>query len=206
VERRAADYLQAAAITAPLLGAGTQETSASETYDAACGELTVLLRSADGGRLWNYPLTVTNGSESYHLRLQPAGPDTWATDYFTSFKLASSIQEKYVKTRSVAGWRCLLGCVHWSRVRALGITAPVTATLIFTDTTRLCPSPGNNQQLALKAQSVRWANYSALLYYKRINETLTGFRGVRDKSFHRPERSFSSTLRSERIPLVFVHG
>ena len=64
MEKRAADYLQAAAITAPLLGAGTQKTSAWETYDAACGELTVLLRSADGGRLWNHPLTVTNGSET----------------------------------------------------------------------------------------------------------------------------------------------
>ena len=98
VEKRAADYLQAAAMTAPLLGPGTQETSAWETYDTAAAELTVLLRSADGGRLWNHPLTVTNGSETYHLRLQPAGPDTWAPDYFTSFELASSIQEKYVKT------------------------------------------------------------------------------------------------------------
>ena len=35
LEKRAADYLQVAAITAPLLGPGTQETSAWETYDAA---------------------------------------------------------------------------------------------------------------------------------------------------------------------------
>ena len=72
VEKRAADYLQAAAITAPLLGTGTQPTPERETYNTAAAELTVLLRSADGGRWWNHPLTVTNGSETYHLHFQPA--------------------------------------------------------------------------------------------------------------------------------------
>src|SRR5215510_9519329 len=52
VERRAADYLQAAAMTAPLLGTGIG-TPACETYNAACGELTVLLRYSKGGRLWD---------------------------------------------------------------------------------------------------------------------------------------------------------
>ena len=70
VEKRAADYLQAAAMTAPLLGTGIG-TPACETYNAACGELTVLLRSSEGGRLWNQPLTL-NGGETYHLRLEPA--------------------------------------------------------------------------------------------------------------------------------------
>src|SRR5512133_182120 len=55
VEQRAADYLQAAAMTAPLLGTG--ETPAVSTYNAACGELTVLLHSSERGRLWNHPLT-----------------------------------------------------------------------------------------------------------------------------------------------------
>ena len=50
VEKRTGDYLQAAAITAPLLGTGIG-TPACETYNAACGELTVLLRSGEGGRL-----------------------------------------------------------------------------------------------------------------------------------------------------------
>src|SRR5947209_19500958 len=59
VEKRAADYLQAAAMTAPLLGTGVQETPACDTYNAACGELTVLLRSGEGGRLWNNSLTLT---------------------------------------------------------------------------------------------------------------------------------------------------
>src|SRR4029453_7353962 len=55
VEKRAADYLQAAAMTAPLLGTGIG-TPVCETYNAACGEVAVLLRSSEGGRLWNQPL------------------------------------------------------------------------------------------------------------------------------------------------------
>src|SRR5215471_13745799 len=77
VEKRAADYLQAAAVTAPLLGTGIG-TPACETYNEACGELTVLLRSGDAGRLWNQPLTLTGTNGTYHLRLEPAGNAVWA--------------------------------------------------------------------------------------------------------------------------------
>src|SRR5215467_9271068 len=71
VEKRAADYLQAAGITGPLLGTGTQPTPERETYNTAAAELTVLLRSADGGRLWNHPLAVTDSNETYRLHFQP---------------------------------------------------------------------------------------------------------------------------------------
>src|ERR1043166_5145084 len=66
VEKRAADYLQAAAMTAPLLGNGIG-TPACETYNAACGEVTVLLRNSAGGQLWNHPLTLAGNSSTYHL-------------------------------------------------------------------------------------------------------------------------------------------
>src|SRR5436190_11556918 len=85
VEKRAADYLQAAAMTAPLLGNGTQQTPALDTYNAACGELTVLLRSSEGGRLWNHSLTLTGNNSAYHLRLEPAANVVWAPNYFTTF-------------------------------------------------------------------------------------------------------------------------
>ena len=69
VEKRAADYLQAAAMTAPLLGTGAQQTPAVDTYNAACGELTVLLRNSEGGRLWNHPLNITGNNTTYHLQI-----------------------------------------------------------------------------------------------------------------------------------------
>src|SRR6266705_2223684 len=71
VEKRAADYLQAAAVTAPLLSGGIG-TPACETYNAACGELTVLLRASEGGQLWNQPMTFAANSTTYHLRFEPA--------------------------------------------------------------------------------------------------------------------------------------
>src|SRR5881296_1888851 len=85
VERRAADYLQAAAMTAPLLGTGVQETPARDTYNAACGELAVLLRTSEGGQLWNHPLTLAGNGSTYHLRLEPAANAVWAPNYFTTF-------------------------------------------------------------------------------------------------------------------------
>src|SRR6476661_1909648 len=85
VEKRAADYLQAAATTAPLLGTGIG-TPACETYNAACGELAVLLRSSEGGQLWNQPLTLTGTHGTYHLRLEPASNAVWAPNYFTTFE------------------------------------------------------------------------------------------------------------------------
>src|SRR6266508_5464267 len=96
VEKRAADYLQAAAMTAPLLGTGIG-TPACETYNAACGELTVLLRSSEGGQLWNQPMTFAANDQPYHLRFQPASNAVWSPDYFTSFVPSAEIKEKLIK-------------------------------------------------------------------------------------------------------------
>src|SRR5258707_12755014 len=61
VENRAADYLQGAAITAPLLGTRIG-APACETYNAAWGELTDLLRSSEGGQLRHHPVTLRPNS------------------------------------------------------------------------------------------------------------------------------------------------
>src|SRR4029077_9842105 len=86
VKNPAADFLQAAAMSGPLLGTGAQETPALDTYNAACGELTVLLHSSEGGRLWNRPLTLAASDKTYHLRLEPTGTAVWAPNYFTTFE------------------------------------------------------------------------------------------------------------------------
>lgn len=96
-EQRAALYLQAAAMTAPMLGSGNQPTLARETYNEASAELTVLLRSDPTGKLWNHPLALTNGSAAYHLRLEPARYAVWNPSYFTSFLLPSQIKEQLIK-------------------------------------------------------------------------------------------------------------
>ena len=88
-------------MTAPLLGTGAQETPARDTYNAACGELTVLLRSSEGGRLWNHPLTLTASNKNYHLWLEPASSAVWAPDYFTNFESADQIKEKLIRKENI---------------------------------------------------------------------------------------------------------
>src|SRR5258705_3189478 len=100
VGKRAADYLQAAAMTAPLLGTGIG-TPVCETYNAACGELAVLLRNSEGGQLWNHPLTLAANSSTYHLRLEPAANAVWAPDYFTSLELEQQVKEKLIRKKII---------------------------------------------------------------------------------------------------------
>lgn len=220
IEQRAADYLQAAAISARDLGTGAQETPALKTYNAASAELTILLRSAEGGQLWNHPLTLTNGSETYHLHFQPAAYGVWASDYFTSFELASSIEQKkgnYVKTPvevegvggALVGARRVPG-QEFAPPR--GISAPVTATLGFHghDVTLALRRPAKQPTARVEgAMRPLAANYSApLLYYKHINETLTGLMGAFAIShFSGPTGLyFLQPYDPDRIPVVFVHG
>src|SRR5438045_4812461 len=100
VANRAADYLQAAAMTAPLLGTGIG-TPACETYNAACGELTVLLRSSEGGQLWNQPMTFAANSTAYHLRFEPATNAVWAPNYFTTFVGADQIKDRLIRKENI---------------------------------------------------------------------------------------------------------
>ena len=218
VEKRAADYLQAAAMTAPLLGNGVQETPARDTYNAACGELTVLLRSGEG-RLWNNSVNVAANDQSYHLRLQSAAPGVWAPDYFTSFELPGTIKEKLIKKENIqqgvggalVGVRSVTPRENFAPFH--GITAPVTATLDFKgkDATLALRRPAK-QQTAIVEGKIRplAADYSAAIsYYQPPGNILllglmAGFRSSRylDKT----GLYFLQPYDPDRIPLVLVHG
>src|ERR1700747_365929 len=136
IEKRADDYLRAAAVTAPLRGNGVG-TPACETYNSACGELTVLLRSSEGGRLWNQPQTLAGNNTTYHLRLEPAGSAVWAPNYFTTFEHPDQIKEKLIRKQNIqdgvggalVGVRIVNPPEKFAPPR--GIAAAVTATLDF---------------------------------------------------------------------------
>jgi hypothetical protein len=112
-----------------------------------------------------HPLTVTNGSATYHLRLQPASYGIWSPDYFTTFKLTSSMKNLgRIKTVTEVGGvgGALVGVRRVTPPEDFapkrGISAPVTATLDFHGVTllwRFAVQQGN-RQLALKAQSGHW--------------------------------------------------
>ena len=219
IEKRAADYLQAAAITAPLLGTGTQPTPALNTYNAACGELTVLLRNSEGGRLWNHPLTLTGNNQTYHLRLEPASNAVWAPSYFTTFELESQVKERLIRKENIqqgvggalVGVRTLNPREHFAPGR--GIAAPVTATLDFhsKDATLALRRPAK-QPTANVEGKVRPldANFSAPISYYQPpgNLMLVGLVGGFEAT-HYPAGIglyFLQPYDPDRIPLVFVHG
>lgn len=218
-ETRAADYLQAAATTVPLLGSGAQETPAVNTYNAACGELTVLLRSSEGGRLWNHPLTLTGNNSTYHLRLEPASNAVWAPNYFTSFVPEQEIKEKLIRKENMhqgvggalVGVRLVNPPEKFAPRR--GITAPVTATLDFhaKDATLALRRPAKQLTVNVEGKTRPLAaNFSApLSYYPPPGNLLVmGFLGgLKNSNYPAPTGLyFLQPYDPERIPLVFVHG
>src|SRR4249919_1019670 len=217
VEKRAADYLQAAAITAPLLGTGIG-TPACETYNAACGELSVLLRSSEGGRLWNHPLTL-NGSKTYHLRLEPASNGVWAPNYFTTFESPDQIKEKLIRKEniqegvggSLVGVRIVNPAEKFAPAK--GITAPVTATLDFhsADATLALRRPAKQPMASVEGKTRPLAaNFSAPISYYQPpgNLLLIGLMaGLRSNRYmDKTGLYFLQPYDPDRIPLVLVHG
>jgi pimeloyl-ACP methyl ester carboxylesterase len=219
IEKRAADYLHAAAMTAPLLGTGAQGTPAVDTYNAACSELTLLLRNSEGGRLWNRPLTLNNGSATYRLRLAPAGPGIWAPNYFTAFESPDQIKEKLIRKANIqegvggalVGVRIVNPPDKFAPRR--GITAPVTATLDFhgTDSTLALRRPAKQPTASVEGK-IRplAANFSApISYYKPpSNLALVGLVGGFEARNYPGKIGlyFLQPYDRDRIPLIFVHG
>src|SRR5881275_2665220 len=219
VEKRAADYLQAAAMTAPLLGSGAQETPACDTYNAACGELTTLLRSSEGGRLWNHPLTLTADNKTYHLRLEPAGNAVWPPNYFTAFVGADQIKEKLIRKENIhegvggtlVGVRRVNPPEKFAPPR--GITAAVTATLDFhaKDATLALRRPAKQPSATVEGKTRPLAaNFSAPLSYypPPANLMFAGLLGgFKATNYPAPTGLyFLQPYDPDRIPLVFVHG
>jgi pimeloyl-ACP methyl ester carboxylesterase len=219
VEQRAADYLQAAAMTAPLMGTGAQETPARDTYNTACAELTVLLRSSEGGRLWNHPLTLTGNNKSYHLRLEPAGNAVWAPNYFTTFEDADQVKEKLIRKENIQ--QGVGGALVGVRIvnppekfaPAKGITAAVTATLDFhsTDATLALRRPAKQPTATVEGKNRPLAaDFSAPISYYQppSNLLLVGLMGaLRAASYtNKTGLYFLQPYDPDRIPVVFVHG
>src|SRR5947208_10122555 len=219
VETRAADYLRAASITATLLGSGSQETPAVNTYNSACGELTVLLRSSGGGQLCNHPLTLTGNNSTYHLRLEPASHAVWTPNYFTSFELEQQIKEKLIKKENIhkgvggalVGVRKVNPPEKFAPPR--GITAAVTATLDFhgKDATLALRRPAKQPTATVEGKTRPLAaNFSAPMSYYQPpgNLMFVGLLGGFNATKYPAPTGlyFMQPYDPDRIPLVFVHG
>jgi pimeloyl-ACP methyl ester carboxylesterase len=220
VETRAANYLQAAAVTVPLLGIGAPPTPAVNTYNAAAAELTLLLRSAEAGRLWDRHLTLGDKNTTYHLRLEPGRyPSTWSPDFFTSFEAPDTIKRALIKkdvTQDGIGG-ALVGIRSFTPreqfAPAKGMTAAVTATLDFhgSDAVLALRQPSSDPVARVEGKTRPLAaDFSAPISYFQPPRNLLLFdlmgtlRG--GNMMEKAGLYFLEPYDPSRIPVVFVHG
>ena len=220
VETRAANYLQAAAVTAPLLGSGAPPTPAVNTYNAAAAELTLLLRSAEGGRLWDHRLTLADRNTSYHLRLEAGRPASiWAPDFFTSLEAPNHIKHALIKKDvtqdgvggALVGIRSVTPREQFAPAK--GTTAAITATLDFngSDAVLALRQPSSDPFARVEGKTRPLAaDFSAPISYFQPPENLLlfGMMGTLSGA-NMMEKSglyFLEPYDPSRIPLVFVHG
>lgn len=214
-EKRAAHYLH----TARLAAAQLDTEHGRRIYNEATAELTVLLRSADGGALWNRPLTLTAGGETYRLRFAPhAHRGFWAPDYFTSFVRAEKVPRHHLRKHNVQeGVGGALVGVRKKEPRepfahAEGITGVVTATLDFRgrDATLTLHDPAEVPKARVAGRSRQLeADFTApLAYYKAAHPLWTGIMGALRANHYMRETGLYllQPYDPHRIPIVFVHG
>jgi len=216
---RAVAYLDSA--QAALTGMKSSETREDNrlVYNEATAHLTVLLRSAEQGKYWNRPVTLSHGGKTYRLRFAPAARDgQWDPKHFTSFVPAADVKTPDIKESNeidgVGG--ALVGIQQQSPRQAfapqVGVTAAVTAILDFkgSDVTLRLVNPTKTTQTTLSgARQPLEADFTAPLeYYPHVSELWTGLMGA-----IKVERYMDLTglymlqpYDPDKIPLVFVHG
>lgn len=214
-DQRAALYLNAAAETR----SGVSDSTDRLIYNQAAAGLTVLLRSADQGRLWNHPLTLTSGTASYRLHFTKGTRDgVWDPAFFTAFTPAEQVPVKTVQRRNRQdGTGGALVGVHkpvpLERFSPLvGVTAPVTTVVDFKgrDATLTLVDPSEKSKTRVAgAERLLEADFSApLAYYPHKSEFWNGLMGaIRVNSYM--DTTGLYMLRPydpDRIPLIFVHG
>jgi triacylglycerol esterase/lipase EstA (alpha/beta hydrolase family) len=188
-------------------------------YNKATADLTVLLRGAEGGRMWNHPLTLSSGSKTYHLRFAKGTHDgVWDPGYFASFTPADEVTSKTIKNRNVQdGFGGALVGVHKDEPLEpfsplVGITSTVTAVLDFkgSDVTLSLQDPEKKTKVSIAGKErTPAADFTAqLAYYPQKSEMWEGLMGaIHVDSYMKTTGLYMlQPYDPDRIPLIFVHG
>lgn len=218
-EQRAAQYIDAARESSTLFDSRTSGESARVIYNKSAADLTVLLRSANNGALWNRPLTLKSGGKTYRLLFAPKSRDgIYDPDWFTSFVPADEVDLDSVKNRyhqdGFGG--ALVGIRKTTPLEPntprIGITAPVTTTLDFkgqdVSLSLIDPTEKTKARIAAK-ERVLHADFSApLAHYPHDSELWKGLMGAihADKNMNTTGLYQLEPYDPDRIPLIFVHG
>ena len=218
-DQRAALYLKAAAEANGMLESRHTADAGRVTYNKAAADLTVLLRGADNGRLWNRPLTLTSGATTYRLQYAKGTRDgVWDPGFFTSFTPADAAHNKTIKreNRQTGLGGALVGAHQTQPLErfspVVGVTAPVTAVLDFKgrDATLTLIDPGEKTKTRVAgAERMLDADFTApLAYYPQKSEFWNGLMGaIRvDSRMGTTGLFMVQPYDPDRIPLIFVHG
>jgi pimeloyl-ACP methyl ester carboxylesterase len=215
-EERLVLYLNSARLASANL---SSSESARQVYNSAAADLTVLLRTAQNGALWNQKLTLKAGPSSYQLRFAKGTRNgIWNPAYFTSLTHADRVRLKTIKRsqRQIGSGGALVGIRKNKPFESfspwVGVTAPVTAVLDFhgADATLslLDPTQQSSTLIAGKPQNLE-ANFSApLAYYPQKPELLEGILGALRVAQHMESTGLYmlQPYDPERTPVIFVHG
>ena len=218
-DRRAAFYLDSAARALALIAADPQDEAASLIYNKAVANLTVLLREESNGSLWNRPLTLSTGTDSYQLRFAKGSREgIWDPATFTSFKPAEEVRQKTIRRENHQdGIGGVLVGIRKTDPREpfsplVGVTAPVTAVIDFkgrvATLSLIDPSEKTKTRVAGADRSLG-ADFSApLAYYPQKSEYWEGIMGaIRVSDYMKTTGLYMlQPYDPDRIPLIFVHG
>lgn len=221
---RAALYLDAAALANAQMSPDTAAPKARAIYNCASAELTTLLREADGGRLWNRPLVLTEGGTHYQLHFAPRKhKGDWSPAYFTDFKLSRKINCKRLHHRfQENGLGGTLVGIHKTPTPFLGqhapfepkpgLVAPVTATLDFhgSDAALTLSDPATAKTVRLQGRDQPLAaDFSApIAFHPAGNELWQGLMGLMqvEKYMRHAGLYMIEPYDPNRIPVILVHG
>ncbi len=219
-EQRAAMYLKAAQLASSMLDSPESGSAARATYNKAVVDLTMLLRTARQGALWNRTLDLKCETATYRLRYVQATSDNehWNPAYFASFTPADEVELKTIDRRNdqegIGG--ALVGIRKTSPLEPfsplVGVTVPVTAVLDFKGceaTLRLVNPAVAAKRMVAGRQRLLAADYSApLAYYPQKSEFVEGLMGALRVSNYMDITGLYmlEPYEPRSIPLIFVHG
>ena len=226
-EQRLGHYLQAAEAAGSSLGQGAEAPGVRDIYNATVAEFTVLLRSAEGGLLWNQPLTVTTANASYRLHYASASrkEGTWAPGYFTAFETPKQVHEDRIRlhVRDAGFGGTLVGINRPADPAkfyfpSVGVVGAVTAVLDFKPAAPSSKAP-REVLLSLHDPTVREtvqiagatrplaADFTAPLAYYPHPLFLGLMEAMRvDRYYGTAGLTMLQPYDPERIPIAFVHG
>ena len=220
-------YMDAAYTALGLMNSspGPEEADVRLTYDHACQEMAVLLRS--NRQLWNQTATIQSGDHSYQLRFSSGSRQagTFEPDYFDFLRIPKPLRSKLpIETRRTTGWGGMLVGVHKPAdprkffLPLVGLAVPVTAAVDFAKVgsnkagvrdarfSLYDPSKRDTIRIA-RTQKPLGADFAApFAYYP--NPALLGLQAMLrpEKYQERAGLYLMEPYDPDQIPVVFIHG